>query len=798
MASSRRPPPANTLHEKVRPTLGPLLSLCCGWIVCGLAAESAQASEFDAVARPLLESYCYECHGWGASEGGMPLDELIVDPPSPSNLSQWTRVWKNLRTHLMPPAEAAQPTDAERRMLIAEIERDVFQLNPQNPDPGVVTLRRLNRDEYRFSIRDWLGVDFDTDETFPPDDTGYGFDTVGDAMTLSAMLMEKYVAAAETIAAKAVYLGGPRIPVRKLQAGAFQNKDQTTTGERLDFDVPVTVSQPVEIDTAGTYQIVISLRVAGATRATAQIATLTLRSNGQEVAQQPLGWEVRESIKLESSIPLEAGTWNLALEMRPGDPPGESEERLWARIDRVRMIGPVDAPPSAYPARYFRIFSEGPPPDDPGQRTAYARRIVRRLAERAFRGPVEPQLLDGLLELADGGAIGPQSFERGVACALVAILASPRFLFHVEPPASPEGPPGSAPIPEFALAARMSSFLWRSLPDEVLSDLAQRRALRSAWSAQVDRMIDDPRFDRFAESFVGQWLQVHDVESTFVNTRAILGNSELAGPDWFNQSLRDSIRQETTAFFAHLVRASRKPTELLTADYSFLNARLATLYGIEGVEGDALRLVSLTDHPHRGGLLTQASVLIVTSNPTRTSPVKRGLFVLDNLLGTPTPPPPPNVPTLDTVKRQVGHNASMRELMQSHREQAECASCHARMDPLGLALENYNALGMWREEEHGQPLDTQGQLMTGEAFSSAQELAEVLSTKRREDFLRCLTEKMLTFALGRGLEYFDGPCVEHIVCRLQEEDATMRTLIHEVIRSVPFEKMRTGHWEAIR
>ncbi len=761
----------------------------------GLVGISFGAVPLDGNLQQLFQTYCYDCHGLGSEEGGVQLDELTSDFDASSDLREWIRVWRNLRSHLMPPIDAVQPSAADRRKLLDGIEQEIFRLDPHNPDPGVVTLRRLNRDEYRFSILDWLGIDFDTDDMFPPDDTGYGFDTVADAMTLSPMLMEKYLDAAEGIAARAVHVDGPQMAERELRGDLFKSVDKSATAKRLDMDAPIEVSRRLGVHQPGEYVVRISLRVAGAMTATAQTARLAVVSNGQEVAHQQLGWDVRQSIDLEQQIRVNDDAWHLGFVLQPGDPPNEGEERLWVAIDKVRIVGPVDAPPSEYPPHYGRIFSEGSPTVDQGERAAYARRILQRLAERAFRGPVESSLLEGLVSLADIEAEGPQSFERGIARALVAILSSPRFLFRCESPVPKAGPPASIPVSEFVLASRLSYFLWRSLPDDTLFDLARRGRLRERLETQVERMIDDPRFDRFAASFVGQWLQVNNVESTFVNTRAILRNSQRNGFDGFNRELRDAIRSETTMFFAHLVRERKPPTELLTADYSFLNARLAELYGIAGVDGDELRYVSLADHAQRGGVLTQASVLIVTSNPTRTSPVKRGLFVLENLLGTPTPPPPPDVPAIEIVQQQMGRQATMRALMETHRSRVECASCHSRMDPLGLAMENYNALGMWRDKEHGQPLDTQGQLMTGETFSSARELAEVLSADRRDDFLRCLTEKMLTYALGRGLEYFDGPCVDEIVGRLKREDASMRTLIHEIIGSVPFQRMRTGQWE---
>jgi hypothetical protein len=384
------------------------------------------------------------------------------------------------------------------------------------------------------------------------------------------------------------------------------------------------------------------------------------------------------------------------------------------------------------------------------------------------------------------------TFEKGIGEALTAMLASPRFLFRAEIQPEPNNPSKIVPVDEFALASRLSYFLWSSLPDDELLALARDGKLRGNLRPQVDRMLRDEKSRRFVRNFAGQWLQTRDVETLNFDARRILRLRRGEEPEkFFNGQIRRAMRVETELLFGHLVQENRPLTELLTADYTFVNERLAEYYGLPAVKGQEMRRVSLAKDSHRAGYLTHGSFLLVTSNPTRTSPVKRGLFVLDNLLGTPAPPAPPNVPQLEETKRRADKILTMRQTMEIHREKALCASCHARMDPIGLALENFNALGKYRDTEQGEPIDTAGELITGEKFSSVEELVKILTTSRKRDFYRCATEKLLTYATGRGVEYYDAPTIEKIVESLEKDGAKTRTLIYGIVESAPFQ-MRRG------
>lgn len=766
--------------------------------VAGAALLSAPAfaadlrADFEKQILPVLEEYCYDCHAEGTKKGDFELDKHKSIEAHLGDTEHWFTIWKNVSSQLMPPSEKAQPKPEDRERLLRWIETSVFKVDPKNPDPGRVTIRRLNREEYRHTIFDLLGVKFDVDEAFPADDTGYGFDTIGDVLNISPLLMEKYLEAAQEIVSDAVAEAGPRIPTQYISGDQFKvAPDGKKSAKYLPFATPATATKTVPVAHPGRYKVTIEMRVQGSSEATSHTATVALGVDGKAIETMSVGWDQRKTIKLTGEADLKKGDNLLSIDITPGTPPLDGEKALNLTVANVSYHGPLDGSHLEYPKAYFRVFPDGPPPADPAARSAYARKILRLLADRAFRRPVDEPTLNRLVKLAETIAAQPKmNFESGIGHALAAILASPRFLFRAEIQPEPNNAGRIIPVDEFALASRLSYFLWSSLPDDQLLTLAREGKLRANLRAQVDRMLADTRAGRFVENFVGQWLQTRDVEGINVDVRLFLGLKNTEAYKVFNQRLRQAMREETEMLFTHLLQENRPVLELLTADYSFLNEQLASFYGIEGVKGNEMRKVPLPPEAHRnGGVLTHASTLVVTSNPTRTSPVKRGLFILENILGTPAPPAPPNVPELEKAKKG-GKKLTMRELMEVHREQALCASCHARMDPLGLALENYNPLGVWHPDDRGQPIDITGQLITGEKFNDMGELAKILATSRRDDFYRCLSEKLLTYALGRGLEYYDTVTIEQIAATLKKEGGAMRSLIYGIAESAPFQKRR--------
>jgi hypothetical protein len=683
-----------------------ILTMLCAiaWTWSGWSrAATMPAVEFNRKIRPVLEEYCYDCHGDGENRGGVALDAFNSTTNFVASRDVWWRVLKNLQANLMPPAKKSQPTKEQKKLIVQWIKQAVFETDPQNPDPGRVTLRRLNRIEYQNTIRDLVGVDFDAPGIFPPEDTGHGFDNLADVLTLSPMLLEKYVDAAEKIIGQAV-------PVAD---GAVSKQ--------------------------------------------------------------------------------------------------------------------------AKPGNYTRFFPK-PVPDSAAARREYARELLGDFARRAFRRPVDKETTDRLARLAESVYDQPgKTFEAGVAKAMVAVLASPRFIFREENAAPAAGRQAYALVDGYALASRLSYFLWSSMPDEELFQLAAGGKLRENLSAQLARMLADPRADALEKNFVGQWLQARDIETVPIEAPSVLAREQKPDPAQeaerqrfrelrdkpdgtltpaekaelaklraafrarrqptdadLTDDLRHAMRQETESVFACILREDRSLLELLDSDYTFLNEPLARHYGITNVVGPEMRRVTLPPDSPRGGVLTEGTVLAVTANPTRTSPVKRGVFILDNLLGTPPLPPPPNVPPLENSIANVnGRAPTLRETLAVHRENPLCASCHNQMDPIGLALENFNALGMWRDQEFGQPIDPSGQLITGETFANIRELKHVLVKNHAEDFYRTLTRKLLTYALGRSLDYYDVETVDQIVARIENSGGKPSALLAGIVESAPFQKTRT-------
>jgi hypothetical protein len=501
----------------------------------------------------------------------------------------------------------------------------------------------------------------------------------------------------------------------------------------------------------------------------------------------------------------------------------------------------------AKPPNYDRFFPRDVP-ESAAERRQYAKEILGNFTKKAYRRPVDGPSVDRLVKLAESIYTQPgKTFEVGIAQATAAVLASPRFLFRMEE-SKPNAPRGArfANVDEYALASRLAYFLWSTMPDEELFRLAERGELRKNLPAQVKRMLADSRSEALVENFTGQWLQTRDVDAITINANEVLArddgtekqlqaqreafqaaqaarqlalaiartntafaqtNQLARGNRGFNDggrrgqpriqldsNIRTAMKRETQMTFSTVMREDRSVRELIESDYTFLNQNLASYYGLTNVNvtGTEMRRVTLPPDSPRGGILTDGSVLVVTSNPDRTSPVKRGLFILSNVLGTPAPPPPGNVPALELAEKDIkDHDPTLRESLALHREKPLCASCHSRMDPLGLAFENFNALGSWRDSERKQPIAAAGKLITGESFNNVRELKHLLVTERRADFYRCLTEKLLTYALGRGLEYYDTETVDGIVQRLDQEDGHFLTLLTGIIESAPFQKQRT-------
>ena len=773
-----------------------LLSTCILSTSAATAAEAVSGA-FEKEIKPLLSNYCYDCHADGTAKGDFSMDQYNDLGAHLADRKHWLTIWTNVRSQIMPPSDEDQLETAEKKKLLAWIEKDVFKLDPENPDPGRVTIRRLNRNEYRNAVYDLLGVEYDTRDIFPPDDTGHGFDNIGDVLSISPLLMEKYIASSEEVVDLALPKGSAaQVPRVDIEGSSFKDPSNPKTDSTwLSFNDNATVRFAPEIKWDGKYQITVNYSIHGAAEATDHSADLTFTAAGNKIGETSLGWDPRRVIQLSAEAEFLKGNPVIELSLNPKKSAAEDQEELYLRIQRVTILGPLGGSEREYAKGYRMIFVDGEPPESTPSRDAYARKIMRSFVSRAFRRPLDNPTIDRLVAIVRETAATPgKDFQDGIKQAIATCLASPRFLFRIEIQPEPNNPAKIVPVDEYALAARLSFFLWSSVPDDELLSLAFNNKLRANLRAQVERMLADPRSMRLTENFVGQWLQSRDIETIPISAKDILkvpSNREAA--HIFDPRLRADMRKETEGLFDHILRKGRPAEELISAHYSVLNERLARFYGIDNVEGEAFRTVDLSSHPERGGILTQGTFLIVTSNPNRTSPVKRGLFVLDNILGTPAPPAPPDVPPLEQAATAQAANPTMREMMEIHRKNPDCRGCHARMDPIGLGLENYNAVGQFRLKQDSKPIDSSGKLLTGEAFSDIEELKTTLAEHRRLDLYRCLAEKLLTFSIGRGVEYYDATTIDGLVARLEKNNGKLSELIHGITESAPFQKRRGGH-----
>lgn len=768
-----------------------LRAAACTVITGGAFAAADPADSYKKEIVPLLENYCYSCHGEGTAKGKFSMDDFKDLPKHLDDRKHWLAVWRNVRSQIMPPSDEDQFATEEKKKLLAWIEKDVFKLDAANPDPGRVTIRRLNRTEYQNAVFDLLGVEYDTREAFPADDTGYGFDNIGDVLSMSPLLMEKYIAAADEVVALALP-DGAAAQVPRVDIAGKDFKSPGADSGWMPFAKAQKVSFDQDIQWDGDYQIKVEYSIHGATEATTDEAMLRVTAGGAEVGKVSLGWDQRRVIELTGKAALKKGRQTFEISLNPARRPLPSEEELYFKVQRVIVQGPLSGEQQELGKGYRMIFVDGPPPDTVSGKDRYARKIMRSFVSRAFRKPLDEPTIDRLAKVVRDVTEEPgKTFQDGIKQAIGICLASPRFLFRVEFQPEPNNPAKIVQLDEYSLASRLSFFLWGSVPDDELLSLAFNNKLRANLPAQVDRMLKDPRSKRLVKNFIGQWLQARDVETVAMSAKTILGKpSNREAAKTFDPRLRSDMQTETEMLFEFILREKRPAEELISARYSFLNERLAKFYGIESVKGEDFQPVDLTEHPERGGILTQGTFLMVTSNPTRTSAVKRGLFVLDNLLGTPAPPAPPGVPELESAVSSANAHPTMREMMEIHRKKPECRGCHARMDPIGLGLENFNALGQFRTQEHGKAIDASGQLLTGEKFKDVGALKEILATQRKQDFYRCLAEKLLTYAIGRGVEYYDSTTIDLLTARMESNKGNLRELVQGIIESAPFQKRR--------
>ncbi len=728
---------------------------------------------------PVLAKYCSGCHGGAKAKGGFNLASYPDEGAIRKDLKGWRKVLGQLEEGVMPPAGAPRPSEAESGRVVAFLQGVLSKADCSiAQDPGRVTLRRLNREEYNNTIRDLFGVAFRPADDFPSDDVGYGFDNIGDVLSLPPLLMEKYLAAAETIAESTILADDtPRGVVRRWKAAMLARQGDAGHEEESGAFLMYS-SAEIGVDAfpkPGSY--VVRARAFGQ-QAGDEPAKLALRAEGKDIkvfevkanGDAPAVYEAR--VKLRKGGRLTAAFLNDAY--FPDHPDPNRRDRNLG-IDYLEVVGPLHSFPHDLPESHKRIIFRQPTKSNHRE---VAQEILARFATRAFRRPATPAEVARLVALVDLAERDGERFEKGIQLAVEAVLVSPHFLFRVELDTRPGSP---RTLTDLELASRLSYFLWSSMPDDELLGLAARGQLRQGKNLdlQVARMLKDPKSRALVENFAGQWLQTRSLSRVEPDRGRFEG---------FDEPLRLAMRREVELFFAAVVKDDRPIADFLHADYTFLNERLARHYGISGVVGDNFRRVALADR-NRGGVVTMASTLTVTSNPTRTSPVKRGKWILEEILGTPPPPPPPGISDLpdDDDDDEKTAPASLRARLEKHRSDPGCAGCHSRMDPLGFALENFDAVGAFRLKDGEAPVDASGVLPGGATFNGPVELKAVLLTKI-VPFSRCLAEKLMTYALGRGLEYPDRCVVERVAEATLADGGRFSRLVSGIVNSDPFQK----------
>ncbi|MCM3873170.1 MAG: DUF1592 domain-containing protein [Pyrinomonadaceae bacterium] len=798
------------------------------------AATSTFTHSFDSTVLPFVTKNCYECHNATRKAGGMDLRLLGTADSIAPHRATWENVVRKVSNGEMPPESRPVPNEGELQAAMGWLKNEFERLNKLVvPAAGRVTARRLNRAEYNNTVRDLLGVDSNPADAFPQDDSGYGFDNIGDVLSLSPVLLEKYLSAGEKVARAAIF--GPenlkptlvryQPPYRKKSDGdviRFDGPQNYTlsnydvTGLATPMSIHLTHRFPVDGEylfrvtpegrrPGGSDPVKVALWIDGRVAKVTEIDATDLEGQTREFRLKMAAgerWLAVSFLRQFEGLPakyvaLNPSTRPIPPPEPPPKPPANAtpqereafQKRIEARKGRIEPAdgfrinfleigGPYDYAKGPANESLKKVYSCGHL--DGQHKPGCARMIVVDLARRAYRRPVTPSEVSQLVRLITLARQQGDSFEEGLSLAVQAMLISPHFLFRVErdrPSVQAAHTAAAYPISQHELASRLSYFLWSSMPDEQLFHCADQQLLRrpAVLAGQVRRMLQDPKSRALVENFGGQWLELRRLESVSPDRDRF--------PD-FEDYLRQSMRHETEMFFASIVREDRSIMDFLDGNYTYVNERIAQLYHLPGVVGPEFRRVDLTGNKQRGGVLTHASVLTVSSYATRTSPVLRGQWILENFLNAASPPPPPNVPNLNEAA--IGTAASLRKQMEQHRQNATCASCHARMDPLGFGLENYDAIGAWRTEDGKFPIDPSGVLPDGRTFKAPHELKAILRYDRNA-FAQGLTEKLLTYALGRGLETYDKPAVTKIAGSLAHDDYRFSSLVMNVVSSVPFQ-----------
>ncbi len=736
---------------------------------------------------PFLSKHCSDCHNADEQEGGISVHDLKSVDQLLKDRKKWEKVYRMINAGAMPPASYdPQPEEGNRKVVIDAFYDELYNFDcTQAHHAGRSTLHRLNRAEYNNTIRDLFGIALTPADKFPQDDVGEGFDNIGDVLSIPPLLMEKYLDAAEEVASAV-------IDTRDFSKGTSQEFGPDKFKSTIDGNVNGegfyvlhtngTLTVPYDAVADGKYKIRIE---AAQSKAGPDDSNMALQIDGETVHEFKVG-ENRKPGWFEHDVTLTAGSHSVAAAFTNDFYDENAPERRRDRNLAVHIIEVTGPEGGGSPQWHetHRRFVTAVPSETVSVKDA-ATTVLRPILYRGFRRPISDTEVDRFASLVEQTVTQhKESYEYGLAIAIQAMLVSPDFLFRKE--ADPEGNANEWNLSDYEIASRLSYFLWSSMPDDQLFQLAENKRLldRTVLRGQIERMLRDDKAVSLAQNFASQWLNLR-------NLADIRPNPEMF-PE-FDDALRSAMSQETALLFSTIVREDRSIDEFLSADYTFVNERLAKHYGISGVSGDQFVRVSLNG-TNRSGVMTHASVLTLTSNPGRTSPVKRGKWILENILGDAPPPAPPGVPALEETAKDVT-TLSLRERMELHRKDPGCASCHKTMDPLGMGLENFDAVGRWRDNEGERPVDASGDLPTGERFVGPIELVKIIRS-RQEKFARTFTERLMVYALGRGLEYYDKCAVDQTVDLMKQRGNRFSALVEGIVMSDPFmKKSRTRESE---
>jgi mono/diheme cytochrome c family protein len=761
--------------------------------------------------RTLVSTYCVTCHNERAKVAGLMLDKMDVTRigagAEPWETDTWEKVVRKLRGGMMPPQGMPRPDQATLESFTSGLETALDRQALAMPNPGRASLHRLNRTEYANAVRDLLDLEIDVTELLPADDESDGFDNIADVLKVSPSLLEQYLAASRKVSSLAVGDGAAAPISQVYPVPPDLAQDDHIEGLPLGTRGGLLIRHNFPLDAEYQFSVKLLRNIVGYISGLEWPHQLEITVDGERVFIAPVGGPEDNKMsdenmsaagdkideRLKVRVPIKAGPRAVGVSFIRKTS-AESDEPLQPHtrdhdlqnmngiplVDYLDIRGPYEAiGPGVTPSRR-RIFACRP--SSAREEAPCARKILSTLARRAYRRPVTDAEVDSLIEFYNKEGNGAGHFEAGIQNALRLILASPKFLFRAESDPVRAATGTVYRLGDLELASRLSFFLWSSIPDDELLTVAAQGKLKdpAVLDQQVRRMLADPRADALVQNFAGQWLFLRNLQSHLPDNRAF--------PD-FDHNLRQAFRRETELLFDSIIREDRSVLDLLNANYTFVNERLARHYGIPNVYGSRFRRVTLTDE-NRRGLLGQGSVLTVTSYPNRTSPVLRGKWILENILGSPPPPPPPNVPAL-TENGEDGKVLSVRERLEEHRKNPVCASCHRVMDPLGFSLENFDAVGQWRTKEEGGPVDASGQLADGSKVDGPVSLRKAIM-RHPEQFVGTMTEKLLTYALGRGVESYDMPIVRSVARDAARSNYRFSSIVLGIVKSTPFQMRKAS------